>query len=67
MPGGDYVLVHFGKRHAFDWRPFSPRRRTRGEIAKVMSPLRLEGYEETWFDVPFPVGRSRAGVFWVRL
>lgn len=66
LPGGDYVLVHFGKRHALDWRPVGPRRRTRKQITDFLSPLRLEAYEETSFRVGLPVGNALAGVYWFR-
>ena len=67
LPGGDYVLVHFVKRHALDWRPASPRRVPREKITRFFCPLRLEAYEETVFDLPFPMGpRALAGVYWFR-
>jgi SAM-dependent methyltransferase len=66
QPDGDYVLVHFGKRHAFDWRPFGPRRATRAAIEGLCAPLRLVAYEETVFELDFPVGNSIAGVYWFR-
>lgn len=66
-PGGDYLLVHFGKRHALDWRPVGPRRTPRDAIIRLFAPMRLEAYEETWFDLALPVGpRAMAGVYWFR-
>lgn len=65
-PGGDFVLVHFNKRNAFDWRPAGPRRARKSELVELFSPLRLEGYDETVFDLSFPIGRSVAGVYWFR-
>lgn len=65
-PGGHYLLVHFLKRHALDWRPADPRRVRRKEILSWFSFLHLEGYDETIYDVAFPVGRSTAGIFWFR-
>lgn len=65
-PGADYVLVHFAKRHALDWRPFGPRRRTREDIVRFISPLRLEAYGETAFRLAAPVGNAVAGVYWFR-
>ena len=65
-PGGDYVLVHFAKRHPLDWRPLGPRRTSRERITRFLSPLRLVAYEETYYDLAFPVGRSLAGIYWLR-
>jgi cyclopropane fatty-acyl-phospholipid synthase-like methyltransferase len=65
-PGGDYLLVHFLKRHALDWRPADPRRVRREEIMRWFPFLRLEAYDETFYDVAFPVGKSLAGIFWFK-
>jgi SAM-dependent methyltransferase len=35
---GDYVLVHFEKRHPFDWRPIGPKRIRRTEIDEFFAP-----------------------------
>lgn len=32
-PGATYVLEHWGKRHALDWRPIGPRRRCRRRLS----------------------------------
>jgi cyclopropane fatty-acyl-phospholipid synthase-like methyltransferase len=64
LPGGDYVLVHFSKRHAMDWRPLGPRRVPKQQIVELFAPLQLEGYDETFFDLSFPIGRSLAGIYW---
>jgi cyclopropane fatty-acyl-phospholipid synthase-like methyltransferase len=66
LPGGDFVLVHFLKRHALDWRPAGPRRARREEITRLFSSLHLEAYDETLFHLSFPVGTSLAGIFWFR-
>ncbi len=66
LPGGDYFLVHFSKRHALDWRPVGPRRVKKYDIVRLFSPLRLEAYDETFFDLSFPIGRSLAGIYWFR-
>jgi cyclopropane fatty-acyl-phospholipid synthase-like methyltransferase len=66
LPGGDYLLVHFSKRHALDWRPVGPRRVKKPDIVRLFSPLRLEAYDETFFDLSFPIGRSLAGIYWFR-
>jgi SAM-dependent methyltransferase len=65
-PGGDYLLVHFCKRHALDWRPVGPRRTGKSDIVRLFAPLRLEAYDETFFDLAFPIGRSLAGIYWFR-
>jgi hypothetical protein len=39
---------------------------TRDEAVARFAPLELQAYEETQFDVPFPMGRMRAGVYWFR-
>jgi 2-polyprenyl-3-methyl-5-hydroxy-6-metoxy-1,4-benzoquinol methylase len=63
-PGGDYVLVHFTHRPRVRWIPKGPRHMTRDEAVAFFSPLTLQAYDETEFDVPFPMGRMRAGVYW---
>ena len=37
-PGGDFVLIHWGKRHLLDWRPLGPTRRTLRSLVAFMSP-----------------------------
>jgi 2-polyprenyl-3-methyl-5-hydroxy-6-metoxy-1,4-benzoquinol methylase len=63
-PGGDYVLVHFAHRPRALWIPKGPRHMTRDEAVALFAPLELRAYEETHFDVPLPMGRMRAGVYW---
>lgn len=63
-PGGDYVLVHFAHRPRVGWIPNGPRHMTRGDAVEFFSPYELKAYEETQFDVPFPMGCMRAGVYW---
>jgi len=36
------------------------------DIVRLFSPLRLEAYDETFFDLSFPIGRSLAGIYWFR-
>jgi cyclopropane fatty-acyl-phospholipid synthase-like methyltransferase len=56
-PRGDYVLIHFGKRHPFDWRPMGPRRRRREEIVRELSPELVErAYSEQLERAPLPIG-----------
>lgn len=62
-PGGDYVLLHWGKRHALDWRPIGPRRRAEKEIVAIFSPeLELLRTDITDFDAPLPFGPKVRGV-----
>jgi 2-polyprenyl-3-methyl-5-hydroxy-6-metoxy-1,4-benzoquinol methylase len=63
-PGGDYVLVHFVHRPRALWVPKGPRHMTRDEAVALFAPLELQAYDETHFDVPLPMGRMRAGVYW---
>jgi len=62
-PGGDYVLVHFAHRPRV-WIPEGPKHMTRDEAVAFFAPLELQAYDETHFDVPLPMGRMRAGVYW---
>jgi 2-polyprenyl-3-methyl-5-hydroxy-6-metoxy-1,4-benzoquinol methylase len=63
-PGGDYVLVHFAHRPRVGWIPKGPRHMTRDEAVAFLAPLELRAYDETHFDVPLPMGRMRAGIYW---
>jgi 2-polyprenyl-3-methyl-5-hydroxy-6-metoxy-1,4-benzoquinol methylase len=63
-PGGDYVLVHFAHRPRVLWVPKGPRHMTRDEAVAFFAPLELQAYDETTFDVPLPMRRMRAGVYW---
>lgn len=67
-PGGDYVLGHWGKRHALDWRPMGPRRRSASEIERRFAPeLGLRDSEVTDFPVPLPFGPVVRGIgYWFR-
>jgi SAM-dependent methyltransferase len=66
--GGDYVLLHWGKRHRFDWRPIGPRRRSEDEIRRIFAPeLELRKTEINDFDAPLPFGPHVRGVgYWFR-
>lgn len=62
-PGGRYVLGHWGKRHALDWRPIGPRRRSQATIESLFAPeLRLLNTEVTDMAVPLPFGPMVRGV-----
>ncbi len=67
-PGGDYVLGHFGKRHALDWRPVGPKRRTREQLVRLLAPeLEVVKHEQSEMAVPLPIGPVVQGhVFWFR-
>jgi SAM-dependent methyltransferase len=62
-PGGHYVLEHWGKRHALDWRPIGPRRRSPAAIQRLFAPeLTLVESDVTDFAAPFPFGPTVRGV-----
>ena len=63
-PGGDFVLVHFAHRPKAGWIPGGPKHMTREDAVALFAPLELQAYDETHFDVPLPMGRMRAGVYW---
>ena len=67
-PGGNYVLEHWGKRHALDWRPIGPRRRSQASIERIFTPeLRLAETEVTDFAAPLPFGPTVRGIgYWFR-
>lgn len=66
--GGDYVLGHWGKRHALDWRPIGPRRRSEKTISRIFQPeLALRETDVTTIPAPFPFGPKVRGVaYWYR-
>lgn len=64
-PGGDFVLVHFTHRPKVR-PPKGPNHLTRDEAVELFAPYELQGEDETYFDVPFPMGRMQAGVYWFR-
>jgi SAM-dependent methyltransferase len=62
-PRGQYVLGHWGKRHAFDWRPIGPRRRSEAAIGRIFSPeLEIVETEVHDFAAPMPFGPTVRGV-----
>lgn len=67
-PGGDFVLEHWGKRHALDWRPIGPRRRSQATIERIFSPeLQLRESDVTDFRAPLPFGPTVRGIgYWFR-
>lgn len=66
--GGDYVLGHFDKRHALDWRPIGPRRLPASKVLPLfVPPLEERGRAYETHEVPFPIGPVvRVGVYWMR-
>jgi len=66
-PLADYILAHWGRRHLLDWRPIGPRRRTRQQLVRFLSPeFREQAYEqEVITGIPLPIGPSALGqCFW---
>lgn len=66
---GNFVLIHFSKKHVLDWRPVGPRRRKRGTVRGEFSPLltEVDYTEEIQAGVPLPVGpRPLVGQYWFR-
>ncbi len=60
---GDFVLEHWGKRHALDWRPVGPYRRAERTIKAAFEPqFQLCETEAETVDVPFPLGPKVRGV-----
>jgi SAM-dependent methyltransferase len=57
-PGGHFVLGHFGRRHALDWRPMGPRRWKRERVLDLFAGELTfhEDLEEVIHGVPLPVG-----------
>jgi SAM-dependent methyltransferase len=67
-PGADYVLVHFEKRHALDWRPMGPRRFPAEQTIALFQPeLEVIEHQSLLRKVPLPVGPTvRLGSYWFR-
>jgi cyclopropane fatty-acyl-phospholipid synthase-like methyltransferase len=65
-PKGDYILGHWGKRHAFDWHPIGPRRRSQATIENLFQPeLRLRDVHIKDFEAPRPFGPVVRGIgYW---
>jgi len=67
--GGDYVLGHWGRRHALDWRPVGPRRRTRAALTALLAPelVPVEHEEVLMTGIPLPFGPTVLGLgLWFR-
>lgn len=68
-PGGDYILGHWGKKHALDWLPIGPRRRTRRQILELLSPelKEIQCEQELITGVAKPFGPTVMGMgFWFK-
>jgi SAM-dependent methyltransferase len=67
-PRGDFVLEHWGKRHAIDWRPIGPRRRSQARIERMFRPeFDLVETEVNDFAAPLPFGPMVRGIgYWFR-
>jgi len=66
VPGGDYILGHWGKRNAFDWRPIGPKRRSELTIQRMFAPeFELRETETVDFKTPLPFGPVVRGMgYW---
>ncbi len=68
-PGGDFVLGHWARRHALDWRPMGPRRRSKRELVELFAPELREhaAVEELMTNVPLPFGPTVLGLgLWLK-
>jgi cyclopropane fatty-acyl-phospholipid synthase-like methyltransferase len=61
-PGGEFLLEHWGKRHALDWRPVGPRRRSPAVVRHLFTPLELIDTHAKDFSAPFPFGPTVRGI-----
>ncbi|HVG22549.1 MAG TPA: methyltransferase domain-containing protein [Thermoanaerobaculia bacterium] len=62
-PRGEYVLGHWGKRHAFDWRPIGPRRRSEETVKEIFAPeLTAVDVHVEDFETPLPFGPVVRGI-----
>jgi len=59
---GDFVLVHYLKRHALDWRPIGPRRVYRETIEKFFAPDLVERdfVKNIYTGLPIMIGPTMA-------
>ncbi len=68
-PNGDYLLGHFLKRHALDWRPIGPHRFRPERITALFAPdlEQQRQHQATVLRLPLPIGpKIMAGEFWFR-
>jgi len=66
--GGDYILLHFGKKHRFDFNPVGPRRVSHRSMIRWLSPwFEEKGYASMRKKEAFPVGPVvSVGLYWFR-
>lgn len=68
-PGGDFILIHCGRRGWWDAWPIGPSRVSRDDITALFAPeLELHAYEEEELhELPLFIGRSAlTGRYWFK-
>jgi SAM-dependent methyltransferase len=56
-PNAAFILMHWGKRHLFDWRPIGPKRRSKENIVQFFEPeFYVDKYHYHDFKADFPFG-----------
>jgi len=68
-PGGDFILLHFGRRGWWDWWPIGPNRTYAETLQQLFAPELelLEDLSEVRRDMPLFIGRSALiGRYWFR-
>jgi SAM-dependent methyltransferase len=68
-PGGDFILLHFGRRGWWDWWPIGPSRIYADTICQKFAPEfeLAEDMSGERHDMPFFIGRSAlVGRYWFR-
>jgi cyclopropane fatty-acyl-phospholipid synthase-like methyltransferase len=68
-PGGDFILLHFGRRGWWDWWPIGPNRVYANTLQKLFAPeLELvEDVSDVQRDMPWFIGNSALiGRYWFR-
>lgn len=64
---GELVIMHFGKKHKFDYSPVGPRRVSHEKINQFFKPFLYElSYSTREIKVGFPIGTIIAGSYWFR-
>jgi len=69
LPGGDFILVHFGRRGWWDWWPIGPQRTYADTLCRQLAPEfeLVEDASEVRRGFPFFMGRSALiGRYWFR-
>lgn len=67
QPGGDFILVHCGRRGWWDWWPIGPNRMTKENLTALLAPeLTLRSYQpEKLTGMPLFMGRNALiGRYW---